>query len=90
LATAGRYFGIGLSTVVQVLNPDRIVVGGGLTHAGAFVMDPALQALNENIHPVLVDSAEIVISTFWKEAGMIGAGALVWEDDIIRRGVHKT
>jgi glucokinase len=31
LKTAGYYFGIGLSTVVQILNPDTIVIGGGLT-----------------------------------------------------------
>ena len=47
--------------------------------AGALVMDPALQALNANIHPVLVDSAKIVSSALWKDAGLIGAGALVWE-----------
>jgi glucokinase len=79
LSFAGSYFGIGLSTIVQVLNPDRIVVGGGLIRAGALVMDPALQALNENIHPVLIGSAEIVYSELWEDAGMIGAGALVWE-----------
>jgi glucokinase len=79
MTIAGRYFGIGLSTIVQFLNPDRIVIGGGLMRAGHLVMDPALQTLNENIHPVLIDSAEIVSSTLWQDAGLIGAGALVWE-----------
>ena len=79
LATAGRYFGIGLSTIVQVLNPDRIVIGGGLVRIGAPLLDPCFQALNEHIPPVLVDSAEIVFSALGDDAGMIGAGALVWE-----------
>jgi len=79
LTTAGRYFGIGLSTVVQVLNPDMIVIGGGLTHIGPLLLDPCLQALNENIHPVLVNTARIVISELWDDAGVIGAGALIWE-----------
>jgi glucokinase len=79
LETAGYYFGIGLSTVVQVLNPDTIVIGGGLTHIGPLLLDPCIQALNENIHPVLVDSARIVLSELWNDAGVIGAGALVWE-----------
>jgi glucokinase len=79
LATAGRYFGIALSTVIQLLNPDRIVVGGGLARAGALIMAPALEALNENIHPSLVDSAEIVLCALWDDAGLIGAGALVWK-----------
>jgi glucokinase len=79
LTIAGRYFGIGLSTVVQVLNPDRIVIGGGLARIGSLLMDPCLRALDENIHPVLIDSAEIVFSTLWEDAAMLGAGALVWE-----------
>lgn len=79
LTTAGRYFGIGLSTVVQVLNPDRIVIGGGLVHIGPPLMAPCFEALNEHIHSVLVDSAEIVYSDLWEDAGMLGAGALVWD-----------
>lgn len=79
LAIAGRYFGIGLSTIVQVLNPDRIVVGGGLARIGALIMDPAVQSLNACIHPVLIDSAEIVSSALGEDGGLIGAGALVWE-----------
>lgn len=79
LHTAGFYFGIGLSTVVQLLNPDTIVIGGGLTHIGHLLLDPCIQALHENIHPVLVDSARIVLSELWNDAGVIGAGAMVWE-----------
>jgi glucokinase len=79
LNTAGTYFGIGLATVVQILNPDTIVIGGGLAHIGPLLLDPCIKALNENIHPVLVDSARIVLSELWDDAGVIGAGALVWE-----------
>ena len=43
IETAGRYFGIGLSTIVQVLNPDTIVIGGGLVHIGPLIMDPVLR-----------------------------------------------
>jgi glucokinase len=79
IAEAGQYFGIGLSTIVQVLNPDTIVIGGGLAHIGPLILDPCIQSLNQNIHPTLVDSARIVLSELWNDAGVIGAGALVWE-----------
>jgi glucokinase len=78
LAIAGRYFGIGLSTVVQVINPDRIVVGGGLAKIGPLLLDPCIAALNANIHPVLVGSAEIVCSELWNDAGLVGAADLAW------------
>jgi glucokinase len=79
LTRAGRYFGIGLSTVVQILNPDTIVIGGGLTHIGPLLLDPCIRALKENIHPVLADSARVLLSELWNDAGVIGAGALIWE-----------
>jgi glucokinase len=80
IETAGRYFGIGLSTIVQVLNPDTIVIGGGLVHIGPLIMDPCLKALRENVHPVLADSARIVLSELWNDAGVVGAGALFTEE----------
>jgi glucokinase len=79
LAIAARYFGIGLSSVVQMFNPDRIVIGGGLAHVRRWLVEPGLVALRDNIHPVLHNSAEIVFSQLWEDAGMIGAAALVWE-----------
>jgi glucokinase len=80
LNTAGRFFGIGLSTVVQVLNPDRIVIGGGLAHIGPLLLDSCRQALDENIHPVLRGTAQVVLSELWTQAGMLGAGLLVWDE----------
>ena len=79
LSTAGRFFGIGLATVVELLNPQRIVIGGGLAHIGPLLMDPCIQALNENIDPVLMGTSQLVLSELWDRAGMLGAGMLVWE-----------
>ncbi len=81
LNTAGYYFGIGLSTVVQILNPDTIVIGGGLTQIGSLLLDPCIKALNANIHPVLKDSAQIRLSRLQNDACVIGAGALIWENN---------
>lgn len=83
LEVAGRYFGIGLSTIVQVLNPDTIVIGGGLAHIGPLLLEPCNRALNENIHHVLAGSARIVLSELWNDAGVIGAAALVREEESI-------
>jgi len=79
LSIAARYFGVGLSTIVQMFNPDRIVIGGGLARVKRWLVEPGLLALRENIHPVLHNSAEIIYSQLWDDAGIIGAAALVWE-----------
>ncbi len=76
----GKYLGIGLSTVVQVLNPEVIVVGGGLTNMGSLLMDPCLHALRGNVHPVLADSARVVMSQLGKDVGIVGAAALAFAE----------
>jgi glucokinase len=76
LETAGYYLGVGLSTIVQVLNPDRIVLGGGLMNASDLLMEPCLRGLNENIHPVLRGSAQIVPSALGEDSGTVGAADL--------------
>lgn len=73
----GKYLGVGLSTIVQVLNPEVIVIGGGLTRIGPLLMDACLQALQENVHPVLANSARIVPSHFGEDVGIVGAATLV-------------
>jgi glucokinase len=80
----GTYLGVGLSTVVQLLNPEVIVLGGGLTRIGRLLMDPCLQALRENVHPVVADSARIVPSHFGEDVGLVGAAALVLVGDTAR------
>jgi glucokinase len=79
LAVAGRYFGFGLVTLVQVLNPDRIVIGGGLAHIGPLLMEPCLDVLRAHVHPAIVQATQIVYSTLWQDAGMLGAAALAWQ-----------
>jgi len=81
ITTAGYYAGIGLSTVVQVVNPELIVVGGGLTRIGSMFMEPCMRGLRENIHPVLWDSVRIVPWQLEENGGIIGAAAKVFLQD---------
>ncbi len=82
LETAGYYLGVGLSTVVQVLNPDRIVLGGGLLSARDLFMGACMRGLNENIHPVLRGSAEIVFNTLGEDSGIMGAAQMARTADL--------
>ena len=41
LQTVGYYCGVGLSMIVEIINPELIVIGGGLTRIGPTLMDPA-------------------------------------------------
>jgi predicted NBD/HSP70 family sugar kinase len=78
IISTGCYLGIALSTIVQVLNPEVIVIGGGLTNIGSILLDPCLESLRENIHPVLRGAGRIVLGRFQQSVSVIGAAAAVF------------
>jgi glucokinase len=78
IATAGYYAGVGLSTVVQVINPELIVIGGGLIHIGPMFMEPCIRGLGENVHPTLFESVRIVPWRLGEDSGVLGAAAKVF------------
>jgi len=75
LRTAGYYAGVGLSMIIQILNPELIVVGGGLVRIGSLVWEPALAAMREHTQPELWDSVRIVPWQLEDDLGILGAAA---------------
>lgn len=75
---SGYYFGVGLSIIAQILNPEIIVYGGGLTNLGDLVLEPAMIGLQENTQPQLLDSFKLKPWQLGDEVGVIGAGARVF------------
>lgn len=77
LQTCATYVGIGLASIVQVLNPEMIVVGGGLTRIGPALMEPAMDSFRRHCQPELVDCATIVDWTLGDDVTLLGAAAMV-------------
>jgi glucokinase len=77
LAEAGRYLGIALAYYVDLANPDRIVVGGGVMAAGNLLLNPIRETIREWALPANAGIAQVVPATF-PDAGAIGAAAFVW------------
>jgi glucokinase len=74
---AGRYLGVGLGTLVNVLNPDLITLTGGLVAAGDLLLRPALAELDRRAFPALRRRSRVVFSALADTAGMLGAAGLV-------------
>lgn len=70
---AGYYLGIGLSSLINILNPQRIVIGGGIIGAGDFIMKPAVEEIKRRCHEWIYKNTEISIASLGNRAGMIGA-----------------
>lgn len=65
--------GKGLSVLIQVLNPEKIVLGGTIAGAGKYLVTPIWQSIYLHCLPRLLDNMEIAISELAEEAGILGA-----------------
>ncbi len=78
LHKAGLYFGLGLSIIVQMVNPELIVIGGGLTRMGDLIMKPAMQGYHETVQQELADSVQFKSWQLGDEVGVVGAASLMF------------
>ena len=80
LAEIGRRLGAGLVTIINVFDPELIVVGGGFAAgAGDLVLEPAREfAVAESLSP-LNELLRIVPAELGPEAGLVGAGLVAFE-----------
>ncbi|MCL6472706.1 MAG: ROK family protein [Firmicutes bacterium] len=75
---AGFWLGIGLNNIINIFNPELVVIGGGAAEAGELLLAPARDVVAERtLHPNQ-DVARIVLSKLGNRAGMLGAAALVF------------
>lgn len=75
----GYYIGIGVSNLINMLNPDRFVIGGGIAQAGELLFAPIRRTVKSRAVPLQARIAEIVPAQLGDNAGVMGAAALVLE-----------
>ncbi|WP_290033805.1 ROK family glucokinase [Ligilactobacillus cholophilus] len=71
-----NYLGLACANLASVLNPSAIVIGGGVSAAGDFLLDQVKNYFNEYSFPTVKDSTEVKLAQLGNEAGVIGAGSL--------------
>jgi glucokinase len=72
----GFEIGIMLTNITWLLNPDRIVIGGGVAKAGRLLFDPIKRTIRERVSAVYYDQLEVVPAELGNDAGIIGSAAL--------------
>lgn len=75
LNNLGYYLGIGLVNLLNIFNPEIIILGGGLANAGDLILIPALETINKKRMPLREDF-EIKLSELGKFSGVVGVGLL--------------
>lgn len=76
LEQAGRFLGIGLANLVNIFNPECIVIGGGMALAGEILMMPAQRELSRRAMTDSQKTVRIVATELGSSAGVVGAAAL--------------
>lgn len=80
LQVAGRYLGIGLANVVNMLNPEMIVLGGGVAlDARELFLVPAREEMRRRALAASAEHVRIELARLGDDAGLVGAARLVWE-----------
>lgn len=77
LADTGRYLGIGLANLVNLLNPRRIILNGGVFAAGDYVLDSLKKTVRKRALTLPAHDVAIEVSDLGKRAATIGASTLV-------------
>jgi glucokinase len=70
---AGFYLGVAASSLCASVSPRRIIVTGGVAHAGRLLLDPMEKTMRERVHIMPVEQVEIVPGRLGDHAGVIGA-----------------
>jgi glucokinase len=78
-----KRLGIALAGVINLLNPDCIVIGGGIAGAGRILFDKVRDTIRERAMPVQARHVKVLKAKLGNDAGVIGAAILV------RRGVGR-
>ncbi|MEX0785745.1 MAG: ROK family protein [Dehalococcoidia bacterium] len=76
---AGRYAGLGLAAVLNFLNPQALILGGGLLGLGDLYLRPALDAARAATFDQMLADVTITEATLGERAGALGAAALMVE-----------
>lgn len=71
-----KYLGKTCSQLANVLNPDYIVIGGGVSAAGEFLLEKVNEVYKEFAFPTVRISTELRLANLGNDAGIVGAASL--------------
>lgn len=76
---AARYLGVGLVNLVNIFNPEMIIIGGGMAKMGDLLLDPARQVVRERAFSLPAGAVSIVTAQLGDDAGVFGAAVFAFQ-----------
>ncbi|MDO8472487.1 MAG: ROK family protein, partial [Dehalococcoidia bacterium] len=79
VSRASNYLGLGLVNVVNIFNPEMVVIGGGVARMGERLLGPARLVVQERAFKLSSDAVKIVQGELGADAGVVGAAVYAYE-----------
>lgn len=79
-AQVGMEIGVALANVVWLLNPDSIVIGGGVARAGDLLFEPIRRTIRSFTMPTFYEELKILPAALGNDAGIIGSASVALDD----------
>lgn len=81
LRQTGHHLGTGVANAINLLNPERIVIGGeAIQQAGELLLEPLREAMLKRSFSILANGVEVVPAALGEDAWVMGAATLVLEE----------
>ena len=80
---AAIYLGVGMVNMINIFNPEMIIVGGGVARMGELLLVPARQVVKERAIPLSAGAVRIVPSKLGNDAGLLGAACFAYRKTLM-------
>ncbi len=78
LTRTGEYLGIAVSNMLHILNPEVVVLSGGVIAAGEMLMRPLMEEVQKRTMAASLKGVKICFAQLGEDAGVIGAARCFW------------
>ncbi|MGB6874199.1 MAG: ROK family protein [Dehalococcoidia bacterium] len=75
IARTGYYVGVGLANLINIFNPELIVIGGGLSNIGDMLLEPAFKVAGERAYKEAFEVVRFASAELGRNSGVLGAAA---------------
>ncbi len=73
ISKAATYLGVGMVNLINIFNPEMIIVGGGVAQMGDLLLNPARQVVRERAFQLPAQAVHIVPAQLGEDSGLVGA-----------------
>jgi glucokinase len=80
IARTGYYVGVGLTNLINIFNPELIVIGGGLSNIGDMLLEPAFKTAEKRAYKEAFQAVRFASAELGGNSGVIGAATFALEE----------